>query len=350
VRGVSSLTDQFWSRVFGAEVKGGEPQPIGDGLVGANFRVELSSAAGHVPASVVAKMPSADEKSRGAGVAMRTYEREAKFYSELADTVDVRRPQCHHIEYDDATSDFVLVLEDLAPAEQGNQILGCFEDQARCAVRELARLHGPRWSDPRLADHEWLQRRSGAQDAQTLSSIYNMFIEPFLGQFAAYLTADQADLAQRFAAYVSSWVEGRGSEWTVTHGDYRLDNLMFGTVVGEMTVAVVDWQTIGHGPGATDLAYFVGGGVTPDLRRSVEHTLIAEYLDALSAYGVAYSVDDAWRDYVHESFAGVIMSVVASQLVAHTDRGEKMFAAMATRHLQHALDLEALSSVSRGVD
>jgi len=30
VRGVSSLTDQFWSRVFGAEVKGGEPQPIDD--------------------------------------------------------------------------------------------------------------------------------------------------------------------------------------------------------------------------------------------------------------------------------------------------------------------------------
>ncbi len=349
MRGVSSLTDQFWSRVFDADVKGGEPQPIGDGLVGANFRVALSSVAGHVPASVVAKMPSADEKSRGASVAMRTYEREAKFYSEIAGTVDVRRPQCHHSEYDQSSADFVLVLEDLAPAEQGNQILGCGHEHARSAVRELARLHGPRWNDPRLADHEWLQRRSSTQDAETLSSIYNMFVEPFLGQFAAYLSADQTDLAARFAACVVSWVESRGSVWTVTHGDYRLDNLMFGTAAGGPTVAVVDWQTIGHGPGATDLAYFLGGGVTPDLRRSVERTLITEYLEALSAYGVAYSVDDAWRDYVHESFAGVIMSVVASQLVAHTERGEKMFAAMATRHLQHALDLEALSSVARGV-
>ena len=35
----------------------------------------------------------------------------------------------------------VLVLEDLAPAEQGDQIAGCTVGQAELAVDEAARLH-----------------------------------------------------------------------------------------------------------------------------------------------------------------------------------------------------------------
>ena len=346
MRGVSSLTDEFWSRVFDADVTGGEPRAIGDGLVGANFRVALTSAADHVPASVVAKLPSADEKSRAAGVAMRTYEREARFYAELAHTLDVRRPQCHHVELDPADGDFVLVLEDLAPARQGDQIAGCTEEWAHLAVRESARLHGPRWNDPALGDFEWLQRRTGPTDAEGLVAIYAMFVDPFLAQFAGALTESQAALVRDFAPHVRAWSEKRGDVKTVTHGDYRLDNLMFATAEGGYPVAVVDWQTPGQGPGITDVSYFLGGGVESPLRRSIEHDAISGYVSELARYGIGYPLDTALRDYVVESFAGVVMTVVASQLVAKTDRGGKMFAAMATRHLQHALDLDALSLVT----
>ncbi len=39
------------------------------------------------------------------------------------------------------------------------------------------------------------------------------------------------------------------------------------------------------------------------------------------------------------------MAVVASQIVGGSDRSEAMFAAMATRHLQHAIDLDSLSAI-----
>jgi hypothetical protein len=346
MRGVSSLTDEFWSRVFDADVKGGGPRAIGDGLVGANFRVVLTSTADHVPASVVAKLPSSDEKSRAAGLSMRTYEREAKFYGELAHTLDVRRPNCHHVEFDPADGDFVLVLEDLAPARQGDQIDGCGEEWTHLAVRESARLHGPRWNDPTLAHHDWLQRRTGPTDAEGLVAIYAMFVEPFLGQFAGVLSDPQVALVREFAPHVRTWSEKRGEDKTVTHGDYRLDNLMFATPEGGSPVAVVDWQTPGHGPGITDVSYFLGGGLDPDLRRGIERDALVGYLAELSTYGIGYSFDQAWHDYTIESFAGVLMTVAASQLVARTERGHKMFAAMATRHLQHALDLDALSLVT----
>ncbi len=51
------------------------------------------------------------------------------------------------------------------------------------------------------------------------------------------------------------------------------------------------------------------------------------------------ALEPLWERYRLNAFGGVIMAVVASMIVGHTERGEAMFAAMATRHLTHALDL-----------
>lgn len=39
------------------------------------------------------------------------------------------------------------------------------------------------------------------------------------------------------------------------------------------------------------------------------------------------------------------MAVIASQVVGESERSEAMFGAMATRHLQHALDLDSIDLV-----
>jgi hypothetical protein len=41
-----------------------------------------------------------------------------------------------------------LVLADMAPAVQGDQIAGCSAQEARLAVEALAGLHGASWCDP----------------------------------------------------------------------------------------------------------------------------------------------------------------------------------------------------------
>ena len=51
---------------------------------------------------------------------------------------------------------FTLVLEDLAPAESGDQIAGCSLDQARAAAVNVAGLHAPTWNDPSLRELDWL--------------------------------------------------------------------------------------------------------------------------------------------------------------------------------------------------
>ena len=81
-------------------------------------------------------------------MAMRNYEREVRFYKEIAPTVGIRTPRCYHADWDRDSGLFVLLLEDLAPAQQGDQIDGCTLEQAALALDELAKLHAPRWADP----------------------------------------------------------------------------------------------------------------------------------------------------------------------------------------------------------
>jgi hypothetical protein len=339
------ITSAWLSSKLGADVVIADTKRIGDGLVGMNLRFELESAEGSgAPSSLIAKLPSPDETSRATGIALRNYEREVKFYQHIAPTVDIRVAHCYFGEWNEADGDFVLLLEDLAPCEQGNQITGCSVQHARDAVLELARLHGPRWGDPTLDDVDWLERRS-ADDALNLQTMWGIFVPGFFATYSKYLDAEGIALIDRFGARIPDWIAGRDLPGTVTHGDYRLDNLMFASAHGGYPVATVDWQTPGHGPASADVAYFMGAGPLPDDRRVIERGLVADYLQALDGYGVG--VDEAlfWRHYARDAFGGIIMAVIASQIVGSSDRSEAMFAAMATRHARHALDLHSESLI-----
>jgi hypothetical protein len=335
------ITNEWLSGVLGDDVTIIGDRRIGDGLVGMNIRFELAVPQGsEAPTSIIAKLPSPDPTSRATGIALRNYEREMKFYADIAPTVDIRVARCFHGEWNEADGDFVLLLEDLSPAEQGNQITGCSAELAGRSVRELARLHGPRWADPALADIEFLQRR-GAGDAQLLQTMWTMFLPGFLATYATYLDAEGTALIERFGAQIPAWIEGHTLPDTVTHGDYRLDNLMFASATGGYPIATVDWQTPGHGSPSGDVSYFLGAGPLPEVRREIERGLVDQYCGALAGYGI--DIDDAemWRQVCRDAYAGIIMSVVASQIVGGSERSEAMFAAMAARHTQHALDVGA---------
>lgn len=337
------ITSEWLSNVFDTEVAITSQRRIGDGLVGMNIRYELAhDSPDLVPASVIAKLPSPDPTSKMTGVTLRNYEREVMFYRHIAPTVDIRVARCYHTDWEAASGDFVLLMEDLSPGAQGNQVTGCSVDHARTAVLELARLHGPRWADPALADIEWLQRRS-PEDADRLSMLWEMFLPGFLGTYAAYLSPEATGVVERFGARIADFVAADPGPLTVTHGDYRLDNLMFATAGGGYPVAAVDWQTPGHGPAAADVAYFLGAGPLPDDRRSIERQLLDEYAAALDGYGVHVDSATLWEQYRRMAYGGMVMAVIASQLVGGSDRSEAMFAAMATRHTQHVLDLDSES-------
>lgn len=346
--GIDTIDAAFWRSVFNGAVTAGEPERIGAGQVGMNLRYALSSDEVEVPDTVVVKLASPDETSRATGVALRNYEREVKFYQQLVDTIDVRSPRCWFADWNESNGSIAIVLEDMAPAAQGDQIDGCSLRQAELAIDQLVRMQGPRWGDPTLAGIDWLQRRD-ASDTDRLNGLFSMLLPGFLEVHSAAIVRDVGqsglDFLTELSTKITAYVEARDEPFTVTHGDYRLDNLLFATEQGGVECCVVDWQTPGHGNGVGDLAYFIGAGLLPNERREHEWALVDRYVEGIGSYG--HVVDRRWVEghYRREAISGVIMAVIASQIVGRTTRGDKMFEVMATRHLLQGLENGALESL-----
>jgi hypothetical protein len=335
------LTSALAEVLGGAVVKTVAATMVGTGQMGDSVRLALTyDQETDAPASVVAKLPAADPTSRATAAAVRSYEIEVSFYRELAPRLPVRNPHCYLALHDQASDDFVLVLEDLAPAMQGDQLAGCSLDEAAIAVDELPRLHTPLWGDAYLATLPWLSSRDETSIAMTTMLVTGLY-DGFRARYHERLDPEVLALCERFIPRLGAYLgSGRGPS-TVVHGDYRLDNLLFGNEGGGPPVAVVDWQTVAHGPGITDLSYFIGAGLLIDDRRTNEEALVRNYHGAVRAAGVELEWDDCWEQYRRYTFAGLVMAVAASMLVEQTARGDDMFMVMADRHGRHALDLEA---------
>ncbi len=315
---------------------------VGTGQVGQNVRFELNYARGEGPGSIVGKFASDDPESRQTGIALSNYLREVRFYQELQPTLDIQTPKALFADIDPESHAFVLMMEDLAPAVQGDQIAGCGPEQAEIAMIELARLHGPRWNDPKLRQLSWL----GVQDDESAAMVKGLWDSVFPGfkeRYAQRLKPEHLQLVDALAERFGSYVSRGDGPLTVTHGDYRLDNMLFG---GPYPVAVVDWQSPGLGTGTADAAYFMGTALEADQRRECEQALLDAYYSTLSSYDIGgYSRAECERDYIRSSFAGLVMAVIASMIVGQTPRGDEMFMAMARRSADMALDLGALESL-----
>jgi hypothetical protein len=328
------------------EVTEFEAEPIGTGQVGCNVRYRLGyDAEGTGPASVVAKFASRDEASRTTGVHTLTYETEVAFYRDIAGSVDISRPRCHFAAVEPGTPNVVLVLEDMAPAEQGDQLAGCDLAQAELAVVEAARLHGPRWGDPGLQEVGWLAAKSSGDSG--LAGAFGMLWPGFVDRYQKTLTEESLTVGARMAEAGASWASPTPGDLTVCHADYRLDNMLFAPVESDRPITVVDWQTVRLGVGTSDVSYFISAAMTPDRRRAHEKDLLARYHEALSAYDIGeYGFDQCWEDYRRYSFSGFFMAVFASMLVQRTDRGDAMFMAMANGAAAQVIDLDALEFLS----
>ena len=209
-------------------------------------------------------------------------------------------------------------------------------------MSELAGLHAPRWDDPALADMEWLGQYDEPQAGSMLQVMYQGLWPGFVAEYGPSLSAEELALGETFGAAVGDWANSWAAPACVTHGDYRLDNMMFGTEEGGYPLATVDWQTVGHGPGVRDAAYFIGAGLTLPDRRAHEMDVLKHYHDALVTRGAGgYEWQRCLDEYKRATLSGVLMTVIASQAVASDDRGKAMFAAMAERHFAHATDHQA---------
>ncbi len=318
-----------------AEVRGFTAKSIGTGQIGENVRFvfDYAHAGANAPKTLVGKFPSASEASIMTAKLLNHYKREVMFYRTFPKVAGRITPNALYTDYDPDTNRFALIMEDMSPSEQGDQLKGCGIEDARLAMEAAAVLHASHWQDPVLDEHDWLQGSAKAPPPGLSSEMVAGLWGGFKDRYAEKLNADLIEVGDAYAASLPKWGEAYQGPFARTHSDYRLDNMLFGKPGAKKPLAVVDWQTAGKGAPANDVSYFIGAGLTREERPKHEQALLRHYHDCLKAEGItSYSFDDLYTHYRWFAFYGVSVAFAAAMLVKQTERGDDMFLTMLRRH------------------
>jgi thiamine kinase-like enzyme len=175
----------------------------------------------------------------------------------------------------------VLVLEDVAPATQGDVLHGCTADEADAVLRLLARLHSgswkaadgvhapslPRWKALPMEHDRWSDRLTRAAER------FPEVLAPSVASRIRDLPERVADAGDRLGSGPVSWI----------HVDAHLDNILFRP---DGSAVLVDWCNAAIGPPVVDVARFLTEGVvTPRQSERVARHL-SVYVEELRNRGV----------------------------------------------------------------
>ena len=345
--GPEDVTAAWLGSVLGTDVRDVDVTAIGTGQTGATYRVSATYATPQtgLPNSFAVKLSAQDDAVRER-VALG-YRSEVEFYSRIADRMRIPVPQSFHSEISEDGADVVLLLGDMAPAVQGDQIAGCTEHEAKLAVEALAGLHGPSWCDPEWMDLAAIVMPKPGDDeaAKGLGDISKMAADIVIDRLGARISPEDQETLVDSMASVTAWLRAEPKRFALMHGDYRLDNMLFDP--DRTRITVVDWQTVGIGLPGRDLAYFTGTSLEPGLRAEIERGLVETYHRALTAYGITdYDVDTCWRDYRLGAVQVPLLVALGTAFASTTDRGDDMMLAMLSRGCQAIRDLDTLELIN----
>lgn len=338
-----AFTNAWLESALGApagSLRGFTAKAVGTGQMSLSFRLKLDWKNAEGPASIIAKCPAVDVSTRAIAAALRSYELELGWYRELAPKLDVACPACLFLESDVEQNSFALLLEDLSPSRQGDQLAGASIGQIEAALRQAARLHAPYWGKAALNDIAWLQ------PAPSTTAMIRQMVPPLYAQFreryATRLAPEIFEMGDAFVARVDAYFGITPVANTIQHRDFRVDNILYSP--DGKQAHVVDWQTLGIGAGASDVAYLIGTSIADAaVRAREEKRLVRYYADELRSLGVACDAEEIWREYRLYGFSGFLMAIIASMNVGRTERGDEMFAVMAERPALQVLHLDSLS-------
>src|ERR1700739_403904 len=143
IRSCADLSTEWLAVQLHAPVSAFQTERIGTGQMSECHRVVLEyQGDAPAPASVVLKVAASDPVSRQTGLALGLYEREVRFYADVAPRLAGPIAPCYHASFEHDTGTFAVLLGDAGPAEVGNEIEGTTVERARLAVAELGRMDG----------------------------------------------------------------------------------------------------------------------------------------------------------------------------------------------------------------
>lgn len=328
---------------------GHESIAVGEGFMSdmARLTVAYDRNRPQLPTTMIAKLPPSHESARAVGMLVNVYEREIRFYQEAAPTSPIRTPRLICGEVDSANQRYALLIEDCSHCQQIDQTIGMDYEQTKLAALKLADFHARWWDSPELGAFDWLP---GPHDplVLTLIDIFKACWEACAQdeEFRKMLPTGgwEAGL-ELYEHYASVFENPPENNLTISHRDYRADNMFFDPDTPDDPLIVFDWGATSAAPGVSDLAYMLGGSLTIDLRRRVEKDIVKLYYRRLLDRGISgYSYDECWTEYLKGLLGFTIIPVLAfSSLDMSDPRGTRLLRIAMERWFTSIVDNDATS-------
>jgi hypothetical protein len=315
---------------------------IGIGVSSALYRVRLDGEG--TPPTVVLKLPALDPAAVFTSTMLRMYLREVGFFRDLAASSPIRVPGCYHADANQDTSEFILVLEDMGSLRCADQIVGMRIADAEQAVDELAAWHAAFWGKADAMAEEGLTVRLG-------DPMYPAILPFVFGEGWEKVTREIPEIPKEILAVGPRFSDALPglltdldqSPTTLAHGDYRADNILF---ADDGSAVLLDFQLIGTGSGAYDLAYFVTQSLDAEVAAANEQRLFERWRAGLLAGGVPEAdLERMWTDYRKAALFCLAYPVIASRGMDLSDpRQHDLVCCMNTRFAR-AVDQLALTDL-----
>jgi hypothetical protein len=317
------------------------PEPMSfTGAVADMCRFRLTyDDGGAGPASIVGKIRGAEEIRIAMDAAMGLYEREGRFYSDLADRVPARSPRCYHVGDGTATP---LLLEDLGTLRTGDQMRGLTVADAERIVDVLADLHAKFWNAPEI-EAKWLASPAEGAFAGMIVQLVTSGVDALQRRYADRAPDGAldavAELAPRWGEVLAACAEG---PQTLVHNDCRLDNIFF---ADDGTPVFVDWQIPARTRGTQDVGNLLAGSMDAEDLKANWEPLLRRYHDRLVAQGVEDYGWEECREHYRQTILYPLGAGIA--LLGSLDIGDArgLGDAIVLRALEHTADLDSFSTV-----
>jgi len=318
-------------------------QSVGDGIgqVGEFNKVVVTTESSK-QSTLFLKLRAPIEGMHAVALRYKMYEKEVRFYNELAAQMDVRTPEVYYADYDPETENVALLMEFLDGWHSPDQITGASHNQTLAAIKQLAAINAPYWN--RTQDLPWLPTMQTDYMQQTISDMAACS-DIFFQRFGTELPISKSD----FDRIIESWpavLDGLSEgNLTLTHYDYRVENMFFSS--DESEVAVIDWQLIGALRAGWDLAYLIGTNIPSEQRRANEQQYIDLYLDCMRDRGVNYSEAELRHDMKWSLLGLCSIAVIGgANFDVSNERSFELFKVISIRLFDAIAEHEALSVIS----
>jgi hypothetical protein len=326
----------------GGEVVGVDARVIGEavGFLSCVARValEYDGAPPDAPTSVIVKLEPGAGTFRTLGDQLHAFEREIRFYREIAPTVPVRLARLYYA--DTVPPDFAMVMEDLGFATPGDQVAGMHAGQVLATARVVGRLQARYWNNEAVVGLEWMPLTNAVE------LDYRANWPSLVEHFGAVIGPAGLGVGARLCDAVD-WLEAEIERRprTIVHSDLRADNLLFGAPDTDDAVLIVDWQLAIRSMGAFDIARLMGDSELPEERRGHHFDVLRSWHEALLAEGVRdYPYDAAVRDFRLGILAALFYPVHFHKgVIGATDRARALVEAICRRLFSAAVEIDAAS-------